>query len=195
MEVDDRKARFGLNELAERPRQGFLTRLWNQLNQFLVLILITSAVVSAGISLNEYSKSGEIIEFIEPAAIIAIVVLNAILGLVQEGKSEQALAALKKMAAPNATVIREGQQQVVPAAQLVPGDLIVLETGNYVPADVRLVESVNLRDRGGIANWGISAGRKDSCARDRSGSRTGRSPELRVYEHDCNIWPWQGDRR
>ena len=144
-EVVRRQAQFGPNELAERPRPGFLARLWNQLNQFLVLILIASAVVSAGIGWSEFSKSGEVTEFIEAAAIMAIVVLNAILGLVQEGKAEQALAALKKMSAPNATVIREGRQQVVPAVQLVPGDLVVLETGNYVPADVRLVESVNLR--------------------------------------------------
>ncbi len=144
-QVAERQARYGPNELAERPRPGFLARLWAQLNDFLVMILIVSAIVSAIIGWSEYRKSGEMTEFIDAIAIMAIVTLNAILGLVQEGRAEQALEALKKMAAPTATVIRDGRQEVIPAAELVPGDLVVLETGNYVPADVRLVESVNLR--------------------------------------------------
>jgi Ca2+-transporting ATPase len=144
-QVSERRAQFGPNALAERPRPSFLARLWNQLNQFLVLILIASAITSAIIGWSEFNKTGEMTEFIDAIAIMAIVVLNAILGLVQEGRAEEALAALKKMAAPNATVIRNGRQQAVPALELVPGDVVVLETGNYVPADVRLVESANLR--------------------------------------------------
>jgi Ca2+-transporting ATPase len=144
-QVAERQAKYGLNELAERPRPGFLARLWDQLNEFLVLILIVSAIVSAVIGWNAYRQTGETTEFIDAIAIMTIVVLNAILGLVQEGRAEQALAALKKMAAPNATAVRNGQQEVVPASHLVPGDLVVLETGNYVPADVRLVGSANLR--------------------------------------------------
>jgi len=144
-QVAEKQAQFGLNELAERPRPGFLARLWNQLNEFLIWILIISALVSAVIGWNAFNETGEITEFIDAAAIMVIVILNAIMGLVQEGRAEEALAALKKMAAPTATVVRQGQQEVVAAAQLVPGDLVVLETGNYVPADVRLVESANLR--------------------------------------------------
>ena len=144
-QVAERQEKFGPNELAERPRPGFLARLWAQLNDFLVMILIVSAIISAFIGWNEYRKSGEMTEFIDAIAIMTIVTLNAILGLVQEGRAEQALDALKKMAAPTATVIRDGHQEIIPASELVPGDLVVLETGNYVPADVRLVESVNLR--------------------------------------------------
>ncbi len=133
-EAQARLENYGPNELKERPRTSFWRMLLAQFNQFLVLILI----VSAGISffLGEYVDSG---------AIMAIVVLNAILGVVQEGKAEEALAALKKMAAPNAEVLRDGHLLTIPAREVVPGDVVLLETGNYVPADVRLVGSVNLR--------------------------------------------------
>jgi Ca2+-transporting ATPase len=133
-EAQARLENYGPNELKERPRTSFWKMLLAQFNQFLVLILI----VSAGISffLGEYVDSG---------AIMAIVVLNAILGVVQEGKAEEALAALKKMAAPNAEVLRDGHLLTIPAREVVPGDVVLLETGNYVPADVRLVGSVNLR--------------------------------------------------
>ena len=77
--------------------------------------------------------------------ILCIVVLNAVIGVVQESKAEQALAALKKLAAPNAQVLRDGHQITVAARELVPGDIVLLEAGNYVPADLRLVSSVNLK--------------------------------------------------
>lgn len=133
-EAQARLEKFGPNELKERPRPGFWKMLLDQFNQFLVLILIVSAIVS--FFLGEYVDSG---------AIMAIVILNAILGVVQEGKAEEALAALKKMAAPNAEVLRDEHLLSIPAREVVPGDVVLLETGNYVPADVRLAESVNLR--------------------------------------------------
>jgi len=102
-----RLEQYGPNQLKERPRPGFLSRLWDQINNFLVLILIAAAIVSGLIGWNEFHHSGEMTEFIDAIAIMTIVVLNAILGLVQEGRAEQALAALKKMAAPNALVVRD----------------------------------------------------------------------------------------
>jgi len=144
-EAKRRAEQYGPNQLQEAERPGFLSRLWDQLNSFLVMILIGAAVVSFIIGLNEYNHTGDTTEFIDAIAIMAIVVLNAILGLVQEGRAEQALAALKQLAAPSATVVRGGAQQVIAAAELVPGDVVVLETGNHIPADVRLVETVNLR--------------------------------------------------
>jgi Ca2+-transporting ATPase len=144
-EVSRRQAQFGPNELQEAPRRGFWSMLLDQFNQFLVMILIAAAVVSALIAWAEYNHSGNTTEFVDAAAIMSIVILNAILGVVQEGRAEEALAALKKMASPNARVLRGGHLITVPSRDLVPGDVVILETGNYVPADVRLVESVNLR--------------------------------------------------
>ncbi|MEK7374284.1 MAG: cation-translocating P-type ATPase, partial [Thermodesulfobacteriota bacterium] len=105
-----------------------------QFNNFLVIILIVAAVVT--VLLGEY---------IDAIAITVIIVLNAVLGVIQESKAEQAIASLKKMAAPHAQVIRDGRQTSIPGRELVVGDIVLLEAGNYVPADMRLVESVNLK--------------------------------------------------
>ena len=144
-EAEARLSRYGLNELIEQPRPGFWQMLLAQFDNFVVIILIVAAIISFVIGLREFGESGEITEFVEAGAIVAIVVLNAIIGVVQESKAEEALAALKKMAAPDAHVVRGGHRVVVPARQLAPGDLVLLEAGNYVPADLRLVETANLK--------------------------------------------------
>jgi len=133
-EAAERLRTIGYNELREAPRPTFWDRLWDQFKDFLIMILIVASVIS--VLLGDYVEAG---------AIMAIVILNAILGVVQESRAEEALAALKKMTAPEAEVIRDGKQMTVPTRELVPGDLVLLETGNYIPADVRLVEAVNLR--------------------------------------------------
>jgi Ca2+-transporting ATPase len=133
-EAETRLRTRGPNELMERSRPGFFQLLLNQFNNFLVIILIIAAVVS--LLLGEY---------IDAIAIMVIVVLNAVVGVVQESKAEQALAALKKMAAPSVQVIRDGHQVTIPSRELVVGDIVLMEAGNYVPADMRLVESFNLK--------------------------------------------------
>jgi len=133
-EAQDRLRKYGTNELRERPRPGFIALLLNQFNNFLVIILIVAAVVT--VLLGEY---------IDAIAITVIIVLNAVLGVIQESKAEEAIAALKKMAAPLAQVIRDGRQTSIPGRELVVGDIVFLEAGNYVPADMRLVESANLK--------------------------------------------------
>ncbi len=125
---------YGYNELVAAPRPTFLQRLLAQFNDFIVIILIVAAVLSALLG-----------DYVEAIAIIAIVILNAVLGLVQEGRAEAALEALQQLAAPLAQVIRGGHRTSVPARELVPGDLVVLEAGNNIPADLRLVETANLR--------------------------------------------------
>jgi Ca2+-transporting ATPase len=143
-EHQERLAKFGRNELQERAGRTLWQMLLDQFNNFLILILIAAAIVSALIGWSEYKRTGSTAEFVDAAAIMAIVILNAILGVVQEGRAEKALAALKKMSAPVARVLRGGHLLAVPSPELVPGDVVILETGNYVPADVRLVESANL---------------------------------------------------
>ena len=133
-EAKDRLRTHGPNELTEKPRPGFLKLLLDQFNNFLVIILIVAAVVS--LLLGEY---------IDSIAIMFIVVLNSVVGVIQESKAEKAIAALRKMAAPSAQVVRGGHQVMVPARELVVGDIVLLEAGNYIPADMRLVESVNLK--------------------------------------------------
>ena len=144
-EAAKRIEHFGPNQLVEAARPGFWHMLWAQLNNFVVMLLLVAALVSGVIGWNEYTHTGEVAEFVEAGAILMIVVLNAILGIVQEGKAEEALASLKKMAAPEAQVLRDGRRVSVPSHQLVPGDIVYLEAGNYVPADVRLLEAINLR--------------------------------------------------
>ncbi|HEY5983689.1 MAG TPA: cation-translocating P-type ATPase, partial [Anaerolineales bacterium] len=133
-EAEERLERFGPNQLQEGKPTSFLATLWEQLNNFVVLLLIAASAVSALLG-----------EWVDAAAIMAIVVLNTVLGIVQERRAEQALAALKRLAAPEAHVMRDGRRTVIPARDLVPGDIVYLEAGNFVPADMRLLEAVNLR--------------------------------------------------
>jgi Ca2+-transporting ATPase len=133
-EAAERLLTHGPNELKEAPRPPFWMLVLDQFRGFVVLMLVAACVVSALLQ-----------EWVDAGAILAIVLLNAIIGVIQESKAEESLAALKKMAAPNATVVRGGARLVVPSRELVPGDIVRLESGNYVPADVRLVEAVNLR--------------------------------------------------
>lgn len=134
VEAEKRLTQHGLNQLSEAPRPGFLAMLWDQLNNFVVILLIVASVISALLG-----------DYVEAIAIMAIVVLNAILGIIQEQRAEQALAALKKLAAPEAQVLRDGSRKSIPAYNLVPGDIVFLEAGNFIPADLRLLEAVNLR--------------------------------------------------
>ncbi len=140
-EAKKRLATYGPNQLQERPPIPFWKRLLDQLRGFVVLILIVAAVISASLDIFGVEEGG----LIEAGVIMAIVVLNAAIGVVQESKAEQALAALKKMAAPEAHVIRDGHRVVAPSHELVPGDIVLLEAGNVIPADLRLIESVNLK--------------------------------------------------
>ena len=138
-EYQQKRQEFGPNKLAEGKKKTKLQQFLHQFKDVMILILLLAAGISFFIALME--KEG----YFEPFLILFIVVLNAIIGLVQEGKAERALDALKKMSAPKARVIREGQERILDAADLVPGDLIFLEAGDYVPADGRILQSSSLK--------------------------------------------------
>ncbi len=133
-EAAARLQRYGPNALREHPRPTFWHRLLSQFQSFVIYILIFAAILSAVMG-----------DWVEAIAITMIVALNAVLGVIQEGKAEEALSALKKLASPDAIVVRGGHQQTIPAGEVVPGDIVVLEAGNYIPADIRLIEAINLR--------------------------------------------------
>lgn len=137
----ERLAQKGRNELAETDgKKSLFWRFLAQFDDFMILLLLGAAVVSVVIS----RLSGEN-DVLDAVMILGIVVLNAALGLFQESKAEKALEALKKMAAPHARVIRDGVVREIPAAEVVPGDLLLLETGDAVCADGRVVESCSLK--------------------------------------------------
>ncbi len=140
-EVARRTEQYGENKLKERKKKSNLQRFFEQFKDVMILILIAAAAVSFVIA----CVNGEPSEFFEPALILAIVILNAIMGMVQESRAERALDALKNMSAPHARVLRDGVESVIDAAGLVPGDIIRLEAGDFVPADARLIHSVSLK--------------------------------------------------
>ena len=133
-EADLRLASCGQNALAEKPARGALAMFFDQFRDFMILVLIAAALVSGAIG-----------EFIDTAIILAIVVLNAAMGFIQEHRAQKAMEALKKMAAPCAAVLRGGTVTMVQARALVPGDVVLLEAGALVPADLRLIEAASLK--------------------------------------------------
>ena len=140
-QIAPRVAKYGENKLIDKKKKSMFVRFLEQFKDVMIIILIVAAIVSLVIACIE----GDPMEFIEPALIFLIVILNAIMGLVQENKAEKALNALKNMSAPHARVIRDGKEKIIKASELVSGDIIHLEAGDFVPADARLLESVNLK--------------------------------------------------
>lgn len=140
-QVSELLTTHGPNRLKEKKKKTMLSRFLDQFKDVMILILIAAAVVSFVIACIE----GEAKEFFEPALILLIVVLNAIMGVAQESKAEKALDALKGLSAPHARVVRDGKEEVIDAAELVPGDIIKLEAGDFIPADARLISSTSLK--------------------------------------------------
>jgi Ca2+-transporting ATPase len=131
--VQSRQDRFGLNQIAEPKRTPAWLRLLAQFRQLVIGILLAAAVIAGAMG-----------EWTDTVTILAIVLLNGVLGFAQEEKAEQALAALRALSAPLARIIRQGTTQTLPARELVPGDVLLLEAGDQVPADARLLESFSL---------------------------------------------------
>ena len=140
-EVLVRKQKYGANKLKEKKKKTTMQRFLDQFKDAMILILIAAAVISFVVVCVEQNWG----ELFEPLLIVLIVILNAVMGVYQEGKAEKALDALKSMSAPHARVIRDGEEKVIDASELVPGDIIKLEAGDFVPADARLLHSAGLK--------------------------------------------------
>lgn len=140
-QVASLKEKHGENKLREKKKKTMLQRFLDQFKDVMILILIAAAIVSFVIVCVERNWG----ELFEPALIVLIVILNAVMGVMQESKAEKALDALKNMSAPHARVIRDGEEKIVDASELVPGDIIKLEAGDFVPADARLLHSAGLK--------------------------------------------------
>ena len=157
-QVEEKRAQFGENKLKEKKKKTTLQRFAEQFKDVMILILIIAAIVSFAIACIE----GEPKEFFEPVLILLIVILNAIMGVMREKVKPKngVFDALKSLSAPHARVLRDGKEKVIDAVELVPGDIIHLEAGDFIPADARLIRSVDLKSEESAFDGGISSFRK-----------------------------------
>lgn len=139
-EANARLKKFGYNKINEKKKNNIIVKFLNEFKDFMIIILLISAVISAALSYIQGTN-----DYMDSIIIIVIVFFNAIMGLIQQSKAEKSLEALKKLSSSNAKVLRDGKWNSIPSIELVPGDIISLESGNLVPADARLIESYNLK--------------------------------------------------
>lgn len=139
--VEELAIKYGKNQLREKKKKTLLQKFIDQFKDVMIIILIIASIISFVVAIFEQDKG----EIFEPILIAFVVIMNAILGVIQENRAEKSLEALKKLSTQNARVIRDGQEFVIDALNLVPGDIIKLEAGDFVPADARLIESSNLK--------------------------------------------------
>ena len=140
-EVEQKRKEFGVNELEAKKKKSVFVKFLEQFKDFMIIVLIISAVISGIIGVIE----GEGIT--DSIIIMLVIIVNAIIGVLQENKAEKSLEALQKLSSHVAKVVRNGNLTVVPSRDLVPGDIVILETGDFVAADLRLIEAVNLKSQ------------------------------------------------
>src|SRR5499433_1663427 len=133
-EASSRLQKYGPNRLPEGKKRGPFMRFLSQFNNILVYVLLAAGFIKLMLSL-----------WVDAAIILAVVVLNALLGFLQEGQAEKALDSIRNMLSAEARTVRGGDTRMVPAEQLVPGDIVILESGDKIPADLRLIDAKNLR--------------------------------------------------
>ncbi len=138
-QVEKKQAKYGLNELKAKKKKSLFQKFLEQFKDFTIIVLIVAAIVSGIVGISE----GEGIT--DTIIILIVVILNAIIGVAQESKAEKSLEALQKLSDHASKVIRNGKLEIIPSKLLVPGDIVVLETGDYIPADLRIIEAVNLK--------------------------------------------------
>ena len=142
-EVKKRQEKYGLNELAAKKKKSTFVKFLEQFKDFMIIVLIISAIISGIVGVMEEGISG----ITDTVIILVVVILNAIIGVIQENKAERSLEALQKLSSHVAKVMRDGKLEVVQSRELVPGDIVIIETGGYVPADLRILEAVNLKSQ------------------------------------------------
>ena len=138
-EAKKRQKENGYNELQEKKKKSLFVKFLEQFKDFMIIILIIAAIISGVVG----QMQGE--GFTDSIIILIVVILNAVIGVIQENKAEKSLEALKKMSSYSAKVMRDGKVTVIPSRELVPGDIVILDTGDYVPADIRIIDAVNLK--------------------------------------------------
>ena len=180
-EVLVRKGKYGANKLREKKKKTTMQRFLDQFKDAMILILIAAAIISFVVVCVEQNWG----ELFEPALIVLIVILNAVMGVYQEGKAEKALDALKNMSAPHARVIRDGEEKIIDASELVPGDIIRLEAGDFVPADARLLHSAGLKSEESALTGESVPSEKDYLAEVKEGAPLGDRHNM-VYS-GCSI--------
>lgn len=178
-EAAQRLSQYGPNQLKAKEKKSIIQRFLDQFKDVMIIILIIAAAVSFAVAVHE----GE--GFFEPVLILLIVVLNAIMGVAQESKAEHALEALQELSAPHARVLRDGRETVIEAVRLVPGDIIKLEAGDYIPADARIIAGASLKS-GEAALTGESVpSEKDAYAEVAAGAPLG--DRLNMLYSGCSI--------
>ena len=168
-EAKTRHEKYGDNKLKEKKKKTTLERFFEQFKDAMILILLAAAAISFVIAIVEKNPK----EFFEPVLILLIVVLNAIMGVMQESKAEKALEALKNMSAPHARVIRDGVEEIIDASLLVPGDIIHLEAGDFIPADAYLLQSASLKSEESALTGESVPSEKDANAEIKEGAPLG----------------------
>jgi len=133
-EVEERKNKYGLNKIKEKEKKSLVSIFLSQLKDVLIYVLLGAAAITFIIG-----------EHVDGIIILLVVLLNAVIGVVQENKASQAIAELKKMASPRALVKRDGKTIEIDSEEIVPGDVVILDAGRFVPADIRLTDSANLK--------------------------------------------------
>ena len=132
-EVKERQGKYGLNELKAKKKKSIFIKFLEQFKDFMIIVLIISAIISGIVGIS----NGEGIT--DTIIIMVVIIVNAIIGVAQENKAEKSLEALQKLSSHVAKVVRNGKLEVVPSKELVPGDIVMLDTGDYVPAEERLL--------------------------------------------------------
>ena len=140
-QVIKNREKYGTNELQAQKKKSLFVKFLEQFKDFMIIVLIIAAIVSGVVG---YMEDGKITDSL---IILIVVIVNAIIGVAQEAKAEKSLEALQKLSSHSAKVIRNGQVNVVASRELVPGDIVVLDTGDFVPADLRIIEAANLKSQ------------------------------------------------